>query len=152
MLRGYRSTDRGLLRGPWLPGELLGLPLPDWPALAEPTTVAPPAGPDDEICVVPGVAFVRFAELDWVHRRARLEIGVAPGHAPDLDLLVKSAVAHGLHTLGLRRMHGWVTPLTEPPTAALTAAGFTREATVPEAVWLDGAPRTREIWAVVHHG
>jgi hypothetical protein len=152
MLRGYRSTDRGLLAGPWLPGELLGLPLPDWPALAAPTAVAPPAGPDDELCVVPGVAFVRFAELDWVHRRARLEIGVAPGPAPDADLLVKSAVAHAVQTLGLRRLHGWVTPTVDPPTAALAAAGFRREATVPEAVWLDGGPRTREVWGLVHHG
>lgn len=31
MLRGYRDTDLPLLSGDWLPGELLGLPVPGRP-------------------------------------------------------------------------------------------------------------------------
>ncbi|EWM18213.1 hypothetical protein [Kutzneria sp. 744] len=52
-LRGYRSGDADLLSGPWLPGELLGLPVADWPPLAPPTTVAPPADPSQELCIAP---------------------------------------------------------------------------------------------------
>ncbi len=152
MLRGYRHSDRGLLRGPWLPGECLGLPLADWPALAEPTTVPAPAGPGDELCVAPGAAFVRYTELDWVHRRARVEIGVQPGHLDAAELLVKSAVAYGFDGLNLRRLYGWVTPAVEPPTGVLAGAGFAREASVPAGIWLAGRPADREIWGVVRDG
>jgi hypothetical protein len=151
MLRGYRDTDRHLLSGPWPPGELLGLPLAEWPALAEPTSVPPPSGPDAELCVLSGVGFVRYAELDWVHRRARLEIGIAPAAQPvGLDVLVKTAVANGFSGLNLNRLYGWVTPSTVAPevTSALAAAGFAREATVDGALWL-GGPVTRELWGAV---
>jgi hypothetical protein len=150
-LRGYRGGDRALLTGRWPAGELLGLPMTNWPALAEPTTVEPPAGPDVELCVVPGVAFVRYTDLDWVHRRARLEIGARPGHADAVDLLLKLAVTHGFVSLNLRRLYGWVTPATRPATQALESAGFLREASVPDCGWLDGGPVEREIWGAVRH-
>ncbi|MDS0134224.1 MULTISPECIES: hypothetical protein [unclassified Amycolatopsis] len=148
-LRGYRGTDRGLLSGPWLAGELLGLPIGDWPALAEPTAVPPPTGDDEELCVTDD-AFVRYTAIDWVHRRARVEIGV---HSPlsDVDTLLARAVEHGFTGLNLRRLHGWVTPVTRPDTEALTAAGFRREAVVPAATWFDGAPAAREIWGTIRH-
>ena len=69
-LRGYRGTDRSLLSGPWLAGELLGLPLEDWPALADPTAVPPPAGHDEELCVTDG-AFVRYTDID---HRIKLQV------------------------------------------------------------------------------
>jgi hypothetical protein len=148
-LRGYRGTDRDLLTGPWLAGELLGLPIPGWPALAGPTEVPPPAGHDEELCVT-GSAFVRYTEIDWVHRRARLEIGVHNGLS-DLDEVVESAVQHGFTGLNLRRLYGWVTPAARPGSDALTAAGFRREAVVPAATWFDGAPAAREIWGTIRH-
>lgn len=150
-LRGYRDRDLPLLSGPWLPGELLGLPLPDWPTLAPPTRVPPPAGDDEELCVVSDTASVRFADIDWISRRARLEIG---WHRPDtegLDALLAAAVEHGLRRLNLRRLEGLVTPPAAAPVATLTAAGFRREATVPEHLWLDGRAVDREIWGVIHH-
>jgi hypothetical protein len=151
-LRGYRGDDRALLTGRWPAGELLGLPMANWPALAEPTTVEPPAGPGEELCVVAGVAFVRYTELDWVHRRARLEIGVAhERHADAVDLLVKLAVTHGFVSLNLRRLYGFVTPAARPGTPALESAGFLREASVPDGGWLDGGPVEREIWGAVRH-
>ncbi|EOD67732.1 hypothetical protein [Amycolatopsis vancoresmycina] len=148
-LRGYRGTDRDLLTGPWLPGELLGLPMPDWPVLAEPAEVPEPAGHDEELCVTDD-AFVRYTGIDWVHRRARLEIGVHSGLS-DVDAILAGAIEHGFTGLNLRRLHGWVTPAARPGTGALTAAGFRREAVVPAAVWFDGAPAAREIWGMNRH-
>jgi hypothetical protein len=148
-LRGYRETDQDLLSGPWLAGDLLGLPLADWPALAEPVTVEPPADHGEELVVAPGVGFVRYTELDWVHRRARVEIGVRPDSHAELAPLVRAAVAHGFHGLNLRRLHGWVTPATGTATGALSEAGFVREATVPDGTWLDGRPVDREIWGAM---
>jgi hypothetical protein len=151
MLRGYRSGDAALLTGAWLPGELLGLPLPHRPALAEDAVAEPPQDHTTEVCVAPGAGFVRYAELDWVHRRARLEIGVRPEAADAVELLLKSAVAHGFHVLNLHRLHGWVTPAAKPPVAVLEGAGFAREAAVPGGCWLDGEPVEREIWGAVRH-
>jgi hypothetical protein len=153
MLRGYRSTDHRLLAGPWLAGELLGLPLADAPELFT-TRVEPPRDATVELCVVEQAAFVRFTELDWVHRRARLEIGVQPGAEETVGVLLKTAVSHGFRVLNLHRLHGAVTPAATPaagtPVAAiLTEAGFRREATIPDGVWYAGAPADREIWGAV---
>ncbi|WP_062216642.1 hypothetical protein [Streptomyces sp. NBRC 109706] len=152
-LRGYRDRDLPLLSGHWLPGELLGLPLPDWPALAPPSRMAPPADQDEELCVVSDTAVVRFAEIDWINRRARLEIGWHRQDTEGLDALLATAVDDGLRRLNLRRLDGLVTvtPRATPTAAVLTAAGFRREATVPEHLWLDGHTVDREIWGVTDH-
>lgn len=163
MLRGYRGTDLPLLTGHWLPGELLGLPVPGRPALAEPASVpAPegpdgPGGPDDELCVVPGTGFARYAALDWVHRRARLEIGLQPGAADAAEALLKAALDHAFRVLNLRRVHGWVTPAVPLPgglsrDGLLRGAGLRPEADVPEALWCDGRPVARQIWGATRHG
>ena len=147
-LRGYRSADASLLTGHWLPGELLGLPIQDWPALAEPTTIRPPADYNEELGVADG-GFARFAELDWAHRRARVEIGV---HSADqAEQLLKTAVHYAFTALALRRLHGWVTPVLGEDTAILESAGFRRETVIPDAAWFDGRPVAREIWGVVRH-
>ncbi len=147
MLRGYRSADASLLTGHWLPGELLGLPVQDWPALAEPTTIRPPADYNEELGVAADIGFARFAELDWSHRRARVEIGV---HAADqAGQLLKTAVHYAFTALALRRLHGWVTPSLGEDTEVLEAAGFRRETVIPDALWFDGRPVAREIWGVV---
>jgi hypothetical protein len=149
MLRGYRSSDSCLLSGPWLDGELAGLPLADWPALADRCTVAPPSGPDEEWCIAPGAGFVRYTELDWVHRRARLETGLQPGHADAAGPLLQAAVAYGLRDLNLHKLHGWVTPATGVAATAAELAGFRREASVPDGIWLAGRAVERQIWAVI---
>jgi hypothetical protein len=165
MLRGYRDTDLPLLTGGWLPGELLGLPVPGRPALAEPAQVPPPrdpgddvaAGRDDELCVVPGTGFVRLTALDWVHRRARLEIGLRPGAENGAEPLLKAALDHAFRALNLRRVFGWVTPAVPlpdglPRDALLRDAGLSREADIPRALWLDGRPVARQIWGATRHG
>jgi hypothetical protein len=145
-LRGYRRSDADLLAGPWLPGELLGLPIAEWPPLAPPTQVPPPDDASQELCIAPGLGFVRYTALDWVHRRAQVQIGL---HSADgLDVLLKTVVAHGFLTLNLSRLYGWVTPVLETPTGLLADVGFRREAVLPESTWLDGRPVDREIWGV----
>lgn len=151
MLRGYRSSDSSLLSGPWLDGELVGLPLANWPALADPATVAPPSGAHEELYIAPGIGFVRYTELDWVHRRARVETGLQPDQDDAAERLLRVAVAYGLRDLNLHRLHGWVTPGTGLAADALSLVGFRHEASVPESVWLDGRAVGRQIWAVVRH-
>lgn len=146
-LRGYRETDRPLLTGPWLAGELLGTPPHGRPALAEPVVVPTPA--DDELCVVPGVAFIRYTELDWIHRRARLEIGAHTDDIGVLGELVRLAVAHGFAGLNLHRLYGWRTPAAALDAGVLGEHGFRCEAVIPQAAWLAGGPVDREIWGVV---
>jgi hypothetical protein len=169
MLRGYRDTDLPLLTGGWLPGELLGLPVPGRPALAEPARVPPPREPadddrtahepgqDDELCVVHGTGFVRLTDLDWVHRRARLETGLRAGAENGAGPLLKAALDHAFRALNLRRVFGWVTPAATlpdglPRDTLLRDAGLRPEADIPRALWLDGRPVTRQIWGVTRHG
>jgi hypothetical protein len=145
MLTGYRQADQSLLSGHWLRGELLGLPDPDRSPLAEPATIEA-----KHVYVVRDRAAVHFAEIDWVHRRARLEIGLRPG-TRNLAAIVRLAVRHGFTVLNLRRLYGWVTPVAGTPTKPLTAAGFAHETSVPQAIWHAGAPVERHIWGVIRH-
>lgn len=150
-LKGYRDAHAPLLSGPYPPGELLGLPQADWPALAEPTSVAPPRDHETEVCVAPGVGFARFSELDPVARCGRLETGMRPGTAGSARDLLDAAVAHAFQVLNLRRLYGWVTPATGARADLLADAGFAQEAAVPGGAWHDGRPTDRQIWAVVRH-
>jgi hypothetical protein len=143
MLTGYRESDRTLLSGHWLRGELLGLPDPDRPLLAEPVSIE-----RTNVYVVRDQAVVHFADLDWVHRRARLEIGVRSG---DTAEIVRLAVRHGFTVLNLHRLYGWVTPVAGTPTEPLTAAGFVQETLIPRAIWYAGGPVGREQWGVIRH-
>lgn len=152
-LRGYRAADLPLLSGSWLPGELLGLPVPDRPPLSEAATVPPPASerPGDELYILPGAAFVRFTEVDWVHRRARLETGLTPAAVDRAPGLLAAALEHAHRTLGLRRVHGWWTPGRSGTEETLRAAGLAPEAEIPDALWLDGRPVGRQIWGTFRH-
>ena len=146
-LRGYRSGDGGLLTGRWLPDELLAAPRPDWPVLAEPVTIPAPAGRLDELlAVVDAVAFVRFCSVDWVARRARLQIGLQEEAGEAALAVLELAVEHATGILGLRRLYGWVTLAQHAPTELLAKAGFAYEATIPRALWHGGAVLAREIW------
>ena len=143
MLTGYRQTDHSLLSGHWLPGELLGLSDPDRPFLAEPVSIE-----QTNAYVIRDQAVVHFADLDWVHRRARLEIGVRSG---DLTDIVRLAVRHGFTVLNLHRLYGWVTPAVGTPTEPLEVAGFEHETSIPQAIWHAGGPVGRQQWGVIRH-
>jgi hypothetical protein len=151
-LRGYRDADAPMLTGPYPPGELLGLPPADRPALAEPASVPPPEDREAELCIAPDVGFARFSELDPVARCARLETGVRPEAAGTARDLLDAALAHGFEVLNLRRLHGFVTPAAGARADLLAEAGFEQEAAVPNGAWYDGRPVDRQIWAAVRHG
>ncbi|MGQ0838597.1 GNAT family N-acetyltransferase [Actinokineospora sp.] len=147
-LAGYRAEHRHLLTGPWLPGEGLAMPLAGWPALAPWHTVEAPE-PGAARYGGPGVAVGRVAEVDGVHRRARVEIGVRPGAVEHVPALARLAVSHAFSVLHLHRVTAWVTPALDPPTSALAAAGFTPEVVIPQGIWFDGRPLDRAMWTVV---
>lgn len=149
-VRGYRDSDRVLLSGPWAAGELLGLPSADRPTLDEDVVIDEPLDHRTEVCVVDGAAVVRFSELDWVNRRARLEIGMRPEAAAQATDVVRAAQAHAYGVLNLHRLYGWVTPAYGRSPEALDDAGFCREAVMPAAFWLSGDPVAREMWGHVH--
>ncbi|HEY4023724.1 MAG TPA: hypothetical protein VGM75_33925 [Pseudonocardiaceae bacterium] len=147
-LRGYRAEDADLLRGHWQPGELLA----GWqhvrPALAEPVTMRLDDGP---LYLAGDLAVVRFLDVDWVHRRARLEIGARPGTEDDLGEVLRAAVAHGFGPLNLHRLYGWVTPAVGTPTGPIADAGFEREAVLGKSTWLAGEGVDREMWGVIRN-
>lgn len=148
-LRGYRDGDRALLSGDWVAGELLGLPPGQRSRLAETATLDAPQDGTAELCVLDGAGVVRFGELDWIHRRARLEIGLQASASDRVSALLKEVLTHAFEVLNLHRVYGWVTPAAGADTSVLAGAGFQREAAVPASGWLGGHPVTREIWAVV---
>ncbi len=68
--------------------------------------------------------------------------------------MLSAAVDFGFTNLGLHRLYGWATSVPgigAEAAATLAAAGFGWEASIPEAVWFAGRPRTREIWGTVDH-
>lgn len=150
-LRGYRDADAPLLSGPYQPGELLGLPQPDRPPLAEPATVPPPRDREAELCIAQDAGFARFSELDHAARCARLETAVLPGAAGTAGDLLAAALAHGFRVLDMRRLYGWATPAAGARCDLLAEAGFALEAVVPCGVWYDGRPVDRQLWAAVRH-
>jgi hypothetical protein len=148
-LTGYRGTHADLLYGHWLPGELACPARPDGvPGLAAARSLAPTtAHPERRTLIAPGVGFVRFLEISWVSRHARVELGYAGG--PDHELagqLLLAAVEQGFRSFRLHRLYGWVTPAAGLPEEVLERAGFAREARVEEAGWWAGAPVERQIW------
>ncbi|MFI5661906.1 hypothetical protein [Streptomyces sp. NPDC051684] len=153
-LYGYRESDRVLLTGNWPPGELLAAPLTGRPALAEPVRVQPPRSCSDErLYLTSAGGFVRFVEVDWVVRRARLEIGLQEEARAVVADVLAEAVAVAADALGLRRLYGWLTPTVPGQAAAVAAAeavGFRREATVPQALWHAGEAVDRDLWGIVH--
>ncbi|GAA3226353.1 hypothetical protein MTQ10_22665 [Streptomyces sp. XM83C] len=149
-LKGFRAADAALLTGDWLPGELLGLPVVDRPPLAEPSRVPPPRDDRDELCVVPGTGFVRFTGVDWIHRHARLEIGLRSA-AEDPRPVLEAALRHGFRVLGMRRLYGWLTPgVYDGTETVLKACGLQWEATVPQALWVAGGAMDRQLWGALH--
>lgn len=148
-IRGYRGADAAMLRGHWLAGELLAAHLRDVPALAPEVSVALPAGGAERLYIVADSGWVRFSRVDWIARRARLEIGLAPGADRHAGSVLEQAVEVGTGALALRRLFGVLTPAVGAMPEVLAAAGFVAEAEVPRAIWHDGTVLDRQIWGRV---
>jgi hypothetical protein len=152
-LTGFRESHRELLRGNWTPGELLARPADGRAAgraaMAEPAVIDHAVRSGMRLYVVPGAGFIRYREIDWIHRRARVEIGLRDQAWPLALAVLRQARSAGLELLGLSRLYGWVTPAAGIPDALLADAGFELEATVPRAIWLAGRPVSRQVWATL---
>jgi hypothetical protein len=148
-VRGYRTADEALLRGYWLPRELIAEPFAAPPPLAQPITVPAHTGSAERLYIVPGTAYVRYTELDWVARHGRLEVGLATRADWSVGEVLGRAVTVGFQALGLHRVYGALTPTLSEMTEVVAAAGFRREAVVPRGVWHDGFAHDREVWGML---
>jgi len=147
-LTGYRESHRELLRGNWTPGELLAPAADGRAGLAEPAVIDA-ARSDERLYVVPGAGFVRYREIDWIHRRARVEIGLRDQNWRLAPAVLRQARSTGMELLGLSRLYGWAAPAAGVTADLLAEAGFELEATVPGAIWLGGRPASRQVWATL---
>ncbi|MFD4635855.1 hypothetical protein ACFWN2_01000 [Lentzea sp. NPDC058436] len=147
-LTGYRRRAEEFHRGRWLVGDLVSfrddrrVPLfHDEP---------PETRSVSRTLVSPGHAWVSFTGIDWIDRRARLEMRVLDAGPSDrLDALVAEAVEVAFGRFGLLRLEGWVTPGHYDVAPALLDNGFVMEAVVPHAIRVDGKPVDRQIWGKV---
>ncbi|MEJ2853346.1 MULTISPECIES: GNAT family N-acetyltransferase [unclassified Saccharothrix] len=147
-LSGYRPAHAALLKGRWLPGELI--------AVREDRRVAdfsvaelPEPGLCDEtrVLVAAGAGVVRYLEIDWVDRRARLEVLLLTDYDEvGARALLERALETAFSVFALNRVYGYVTPGGPDVEPVLRAAGFEREGVVPEAARVGGAPVGRTLW------
>jgi hypothetical protein len=153
---GYRPRHADVLEGDWVSGELLcfarnearqagaGGTAPAVPVATRPFPSS------ERLLVVDGRAFIRLVEIEPVHRRARLEIGIQGEFDTAMAASILACareVAFG--PLNLMRVYGWVRPRAAATCAALAGAGFEHELTVPDAMRLDGRPASRMIWGAL---
>jgi hypothetical protein len=107
-------------------------------------------GANMRLLIVPDRGFVRMLEIDWIHRRARIEIGIQgafDGRTAEafLELARECAFDH----FNLHRVYGWVRSTHQQTLEVLRVAGFECEAIVPAALRVDGALVDRGIWGSV---
>jgi hypothetical protein len=101
----------------------------------------------DRVLVSVEYALVGFVDIDWMDRRARLEIRVLEdGPSARLEPLLADALRVGFAKFDLARLDGWVTPVHYDISPFLLRAGFTLEAVIPHAVRVDGQAVNRQIW------
>jgi hypothetical protein len=154
---GYRPRQAPLLAGAWAVGELL--------CFADDAggaggigvrTVAPAPGdgsdrtPLRRLMILPEVGFVRFTEIEGVHRRARLEVGLQGAFdaaAASRALTLARECAFG--DLNLNRVYGWVRATAAPVLALLPNAGFAPEAAIPAGARVDGRLVDRQLWGAL---
>ncbi|MFB8765405.1 GNAT family N-acetyltransferase [Nocardiopsis alba] len=148
--RGHRSRDAHLLQGYWTPDHLVSFPDEARDELLDPETVPlPGSDPSRRLFVVEETAVIRFVEIEPVHRRARVVVGLAPGAEEDaVDVLI-SAVAVGFGALNLHRLHGRLLSRGTRCRNTAKAAGFRHEGTIPQGMWLGGARHDMEIWGIL---
>jgi hypothetical protein len=113
-LLGYRPRFAHLLVGPWPRGQMLAYQHTTsaaWTASELTPERAESLSGDERLLVASGIGFVWLREIERVHRRARLQVGV---HGPVDDdrarLLLAAARDVAFHDLGLHRLFGWVWP------------------------------------------
>jgi hypothetical protein len=150
-LVGYRERYALLLTGAWVGGELLCFALNEARSRSFHVQAAGPRQHRHErLLILPDVGFVRFAEIEHVHRRARLEIGIqGEFDTARASLVLRLARECAFEQLNLNRIYGSVRTTCPPTLQTLSEAGFRREATLPAALRVDGELRARELWGAL---
>ncbi len=140
-LRGIRDRDADLLGRCWRGDDLLSDPdRPGWPV------DLPRPGRRSVLLAADGIGVVHLADIEYVHRRARLTVAVLdPGRRASM---LASAVALAVDRLRLRRLYGYL-PAGDPAENILYQEGFVAELTIPEHGLLAGRPVPRTVWGWV---
>ena len=148
-LVGYRPDHAPLLRGAWVPGELLCFSRNEArPAGRISQVPEPAAAVRARMLVIPGVAFARLTEIEPVHRRARVEVGIQGAFDPATAAAVLARILEtAFGQLNLERILGWVRGSHPATHDVLREAGFERELTLPRGVRAGGELVARELWA-----
>lgn len=146
-LVGYRQREEEFHRGRWLPGEFVSYRndhrVPAFHDDADFSNLA-------RTLVAPGYALVGFVNVDWVDRRAQLEVRVLDdGPSPRLEAVLSNALEIGFDEFDLVRVEAWLTPVHYDMAPVLRRLEFELEAVVPAAVRVDGRPVGRQMWARV---
>ncbi|WP_433271686.1 hypothetical protein ACQPZF_13275 [Actinosynnema sp. CS-041913] len=147
-LSGYRPAHADLLHGRWLPGELIA-PRHDGRVAEFGAVDVPEPGLCDEerLLVAVGAGLVRYCDIDWVDRRARLEIRLLSDFHPDgTHNLLARALETAFTVFALNRVYGYVTPGGPDVAPMLREEGFDREGELPGAVRVAGLAVGRTIW------
>jgi len=97
-----------------------------------------------------GYALVSFVDIDWIDRRARLEVRVLDDEpSARLDDVLSDAIRIAADHFRLLRLEGEVTPVHYNVAPTLKSHGFELEAVVPHGVRVGGKPVARQVWGMV---
>jgi hypothetical protein len=154
---GYRPVHAPLLTGAWIAGELLCFAVNEARAVAscaaasyEDADRMQSSSSSSRLIVLPDVGYMRLSEIEGVHRRARLEIGLQGTFDAALaESALTAARESAFGLLNLNRVYGFVRATHPPTLAALERAGFACEATVPGGVRVGGRRVARQVWGAL---
>lgn len=146
-LAGYRKRHNPFHIGRWLTGEFVSFERDRRTPVFEEDHSDPP-DENDRFLALGEYALVRLTDLEWVDRRARVEIRVLDdGPSARLDGLLDEVVGVSAEAFDLHRLEGLVTPVHYDLSSVLAAAGFRLEATLPYRRRVAGTTVECQVWA-----
>jgi hypothetical protein len=147
-LVGYRQCVDEFHVGPWLARELVSFRGDRRVPVFH--DVPPPESTTTRRLVSERYALVSFVDIDWIDRRARLEVRVLDDElTPQLDDVLSDAIRIAVDYFRLLRLEGEVTPVHYNVAPTLRSHGFELEAVVPHGIRVDGKPVARQLWGMV---
>jgi hypothetical protein len=141
-VRGYRRRDADMLAGVWRGDDLItSQSTPGWPMdLPEP-------GRANIVLVAPMVGVAHLADVEFVHRRARLTIATVT--EDQRSPLLKAVIDIATCRINLRRLYGYLPVHDLIAEEIVQAQGFRPELVIPEHGISGGLPTARTVWGWV---